>query len=224
MAEGHRDRLKRRFLNEGLRNFEDYQALELLLFYAIPRKDTSPLARDLIKHFGSFSAVLNASVDELKKVPGMGDAAATFLHLIPAVTNYYQTDQYRYRKQITSTREAGEYLRSQFVGRSNEATYLLCLDNARRILYSNFIQEGDVDHTLLSVRTVIEIVLRIGATSVIIAHNHPKDFARPSQSDISATHHLQVTLNALGIELIDHLLLSEDDYVSLRESGYLLTI
>ncbi|MBQ8599698.1 MAG: RadC family protein [Oscillospiraceae bacterium] len=218
MAEGHRERLKRRFLNEGLRNFEDYQALELLLFYAIPRKDTSPIARALIQRFGSFSAVLDAPLEELKKVEGMGDSSATFLKMLPAMSAYYMTDLCRFKKQITSTREAGEYLVPQFIGKTKESVYLLCLDKSGRILYGDFINEGTVDLSSLSPRMVAEVALRIGATGVILAHNHPRGFALPSNSDVSSTNELHRTLHALGIELLDHLIVAENDYISLQES------
>ena len=224
MAEGHRERLKRRFLKEGLNNFEDYQALELLLFYAIPRKDTSPIARELIKRFGSFSGVLSAPVDELKKVDGMGESSATFLSLVSAAGSYYLRDLCRYKKQITSTKDAGDYLVSQFIGLSNECVYLLCIDNGGRILHGDFISEGTVGLSSLSVRSVAEIALRVGAASVIIAHNHPRGFATPSSSDLQSTHILQKALQNLSIALLDHIILAENDYVSMAQSGMLLKL
>ncbi|MGN0664286.1 MAG: RadC family protein [Negativibacillus sp.] len=224
MAEGHRERLKKRFLKEGLSNFEDYQALELLLFYAIPRKDTSPIARALIKRFGSFSAVLDAPVEELQKVEGMGEASAVYLHLLPAMANYYMNDLCRYKKQITSTKEAGDYLKPQFIGKTNEMVYLLCLDSGGRILYGDFVNEGTVELASLPLRSIVEIVLRVGASSVILAHNHPRGFALPSREDITSTHALQQSLHCLGIRLLDHLIVAENDYVSLSESNQLLSL
>ncbi len=221
MAEGHRERLRNRFLKEGLQNFEDYQALELLLFYAIPRRDVSPLARMLIQRFGSFSAVLNAPVEELQKIPGMGEGSAAFLHLMPELCQYYRKDMIRFKKQICSLRDAEEYLLPQFTGMTTEAVYLLCLDNANRILYSDFIGQGTVDAAHLSVRAVVEIALRVGATSIILAHNHPRGFAIPSQSDIDSTLRIQISLHGLGIRLQDHLIIADEDFVSLRQSGIL---
>lgn len=218
MAEGHRERLKRRFLNEGLRNFEDYQALELLLFYAIPRKDTSPIARALIQRFGSFSAVLEAPLEELQKVDGMGESSATYLKILSAAAGYYMTDLTRFKKQITSTGEAREYLLPRFLGLTNECVYLLCLDKSGRILYGNLINEGTVDLSTLSPRTVVEIALRVGASRIILAHNHPRGFAIPSSDDIATTVELRTLLSTLGIELADHIVVSENDCVSMRES------
>ena len=221
MAEGHRERLKRRFLNEGLRNFEDYQALELLLFYVIPRKDTSPIARTLIQRFGSFSAVLEAPLEELKKVEGMGESSATYLKVLSAMSNYYMTDLTRFKKQITSTREARDYLLPRFIGLTNECVYLLCLDKSGRILHGDFINEGTVDISTLSPRTIVEIALRVGASRIILSHNHPRGFALPSSSDVASTLELKNLLETLGIELADHLIVSENDCVSLRESKIL---
>ncbi len=222
MAEGHRARLKNRFLKEGLQNFEDYQALELLLFYAIPRQDVSPLARELIRHFGSFSAVLNAPVEELRKIPGMGEGSAAFLHLLPQMSQYYINDLHRFKPQILSSREAGDYLLSRFFGRTAENVFLLCLDSANRILYSDFISKGSVDFAAISVRSIVEIVLRAGATGVILAHNHPHGFALPSQADISSTRSLQQALRSIGVELLDHIIVAEGDYTSMKESGEML--
>lgn len=221
MAEGHRERLKRRFLQEGLRHFEDYQALELLLFYAIPRKDTSPIARALIQRFGSFSAVLDAPLEDLKKVEGMGETSACFLKLLPAFSAYYLNDSCRFKKQILSTKEAGAYLTPQFIGCVNEKVYLLCLDKSGRILHGDFIHEGTVDFSSLSPRTVVEIALRVGACSILLAHNHPRGFALPSQDDINSTLQLRQTLDTLGIRLLDHLIIAENDYISMAESQLL---
>jgi len=221
MAEGHRERLKRRFLKEGLQNFEPYQALELLLFYAIPRRDTSPTARELIKHFGSFSAVLSAPVEELKKVDGMGESSATFLHLVGQCSGYYLADLSRYKKQILSTAEAGQYLLPRFIGKPQESLYLLCMDNSRRIVYEGLISEGSVDVAHIPLRSITEVILRSGATSVILAHNHPRGFALPSEADIRSTQQLHLLLHTLNVELLDHLIVAETDYVSMAESGLL---
>lgn len=224
MAEGHRERQKRRFLKEGLQNFEPYQALELLLFYAIPRKDTSPVARELIKRFGSFSAVLSAPVDELKKVDGMGESSATFLHLMGQCCSFYLSDLSRYKKQIMSTADAGQYLLPRFLGKAHESLFILCLDNSRRIVYEGMVSEGTVDVADVPLRSITEIVLRSNSTSVILAHNHPRGFATPSEADILSTKQLQMLLHTLNVTLLDHLIVAETDYVSMAESGLLMKL
>lgn len=223
MAEGHRQRQRRRFLAEGLTNFEPYQALELLLFYAIPRRDTAPIARALLERFGSFSAVLNAPVSELCKVEGMGEGAAAFLHLLPAAANYYMVDQNGYRKQILSTQDAVNHLLPRFVGVNQEQLYLLCLDNGARILFEGPLSQGTVDRSALPLRSITETALRVQASVILLAHNHPRGFAIPSQSDIQSTHTIQRLLFPLGIRLADHIVISDNDCVSMASSGQLLT-
>ncbi len=224
MAEGHRERLRRRFVKEGLRNFEDYQALELLLFYVIPRRDVSPLARDLIQRFGSFSGVLCASVEELEKVPGIGESAAVFLHLLSELYPYYLNDLHRYKRQITDPKDLEEHLAPRFLGLGKEVVYLICLDNSNRIIYSDFISKGNVNHTSIDIRTIAEIALRVESRSIIIAHNHPHGFAIPSEQDLVTTRQLQRSLHTLGIELLDHLIFADGDYVSLQQSGKMLEL
>ena len=137
------------------------------------------------------------------------------------MSNYYMTDLTRFKKQITSTREARDYLLPRFIGLTNECVYLLCLDKSGRILHGDFINEGTVDISTLSPRTIVEIALRVGASRIILSHNHPRGFALPSSSDVASTLELKNLLETLGIELADHLIVSENDCVSLRESKIL---
>lgn len=219
MAEGHRERLKKRFLNEGLTNFEDYQALELLLFYAIPRKDTSSIARKLLDVFGSFSAVINAPVDELRRVDGIGECTAVYIKLLNEFCSYYMNDTTRYKKQLVTLEEVGEYLKNKFIGLSVEKIYLLCVDDVNRILYGDFISEGSVNLSTFDTRTIIEICIRVGATGIFLAHNHPRSFALPSKDDLEVTRELEKALRVLNISLIDHLVIADNDYVSMRCSN-----
>ena len=131
---GHRERLKARFLEEGLDNFTDIQVLELLLFYAIPQKDTNPIAHELLDHFGSLSQVLEAPVEELKKVNGIKDNAATLLSLITQISRYYQVDCSQRVEVLTTLDACGAYLVPRFFGRSNETVFLLCLDAKCKVL------------------------------------------------------------------------------------------
>lgn len=224
MAEGHRGRLKYRFQAEGLSNFDPHTALELLLFYVIPRRDTNLIAHRLVDAFGSFSNVLDAPLEELQKVEGIGENTALFLKMIPQLSSYYLTDRAEVRRQIGSASEAGDYLLPRFIGKTNEQVYLLCMDNAGKILYGSFIHQGTVNFAALSPRTVAEIALRVGASRIIIAHNHPHGFAIPSKQDVSSTNALLRALQPLGIHLADHLIIANQDFVSLAESGCLSSL
>ena len=215
----HRKRLKERFLAEGLDNFTDVQALELLLFYAIPQKDTNPLAHALKNHFGSLSRVLEADVEELKKVPGIGDHAATLLALVTQLARFYQVDCAQRVEILTTLDACGAYLVPRFFGRTQETVFLLCLDAKCKVLCCKEIGEGSVNAASISVRKVVETALAAKATTVILAHNHPSGVAVPSMEDIQTTRRVAAALNAVEIHLADHIVVAEGDYVSMVQSG-----
>ena len=184
---GHRDRVKERFRQEGLDNFTDVHVLELLLFYAVPRKDTKELARTLLDRFGSFAAVLEASAAELEAVPGMGKNIATYLTLLTAAGRYYQVEKSRQDTILDSTDKYGHYLLQRYYGRRMETVYLLCLDAKCKVLGCQLVGEGDVNSANIPMRRMVEIALATNATTVILAHNHPSGLALPSYEDVITT-------------------------------------
>ena len=217
---GHRQRMKERFLSEGLDNFTDIQVLELALFYCIPQKDTNPIAHALLDHFGSLSQVLEASPAELQKVDGIGKNTATFLHLITQIGRYYLVDRVQ-RVEILSTIEAcGRYLVPRFFGRKVETVFLLCLDAKCKVLCCKEVGEGSVNSAGISVRRIVETALGANATSVVLAHNHPCGMALPSPEDIQTTRRVAAALNTVEIILADHIVVADDDFVSMVQSGY----
>lgn len=217
---GHRERLKQRFLEEGLDNFTDIQVLELLLFFAIPVKDTNPLAHALLDHFGSLSQVLEADVEELKKVPGIKDHAATLLALVTQLCRYYQVSSAQQNQVLTTLEDCGRYLVPRFFGRTKETVFLLCLDAKCKVLCCKEIGEGSVNSASISVRKVVETALAANATTVVLAHNHPSGIAVPSNEDIQTTQRIAAALYAVEIHLADHIVVAEGDYVSMVQSGY----
>ena len=217
--DGHRQRLKERFSREGLDNFDELQVLELLLFYCIPRVDTNPLAHRLLEHFGSLSQVLEATQPELEKVPGMGANAAVFLNLITAVGRYYLVNRSSQNTILDSTEACGNYLISHFYGRRNETVFLLCLDAKCKMLCCKEIGEGSVNSAGVPVRRVVETALGANATTVVLAHNHPSGIAVPSPDDVQTTHRLAAALDTVDIILADHIIVADDDFVSLVQSG-----
>ena len=217
--DGHRQRLKNRFLTEGMDNFEPVQVLELLLFYCIPRQDTNPIAHRLLDHFGSFGQVMEASPEELKKVPGIGDSVATFLPLVTSAGRYYNVACSKDVKILTDLTECGRYLVPKFFGRRNETVFLLCLDAKCKVLCCKEVGEGSVNSAAVPIRRIVEMALGENATSVVLAHNHPSGVALPSNEDVQTTRRLAMALNAVEITLIDHMVVAEGDYVSLRQSG-----
>lgn len=224
LHKGHRDRLKERFLLEGLDHFKDHAILEFLLFYAIPRRDTNEISHRLIQQFGSLSGVLDAPVEELCKVEGIGISSATLLAMIPDLCRVYLNDKYSTGELLNTTAKLGEYLRHKFIGRENETIMLLCLDNKCKPLRCEIIGEGTVDTVGVSPRRIVDLAVRVGATSVVLAHNHPKGFAIPSNKDVSMTKTLYQTLIAVGITLLDHVIVAQGDYYSMADAGVMTVV
>ena len=217
---GHRQRLKDRFRAEGLDNFDERHVLELLLFYCVPRQDTAPLAQRLLDHFGSLSQVLEASKEELEKVTGVGYNVSTLLTLMPEVFRYYLVNRTMNNVILNTTELCGNYLTQWFHGRRNETVFLLCLDAKCKVLCCREVGEGSVNSANISVRRIVELALGVNATSVVLAHNHPSGLAIPSDADILTTKRVAAALNVVEIQLADHIVVADDDFVSLAQSGY----
>ena len=217
---GHRERLKARFLETGLDSFTDVQALELLLFYAIPQKDTNPIAHALLDRFGSLSQVLDAPLEALKKVPGISDHSASLLRLVTELARFYQVDSAQRTEVLTSLDACGRYLVPRFFGRKVETVFLLCLDAKCKVLCCREIGEGSVYAASISVRKVVEAALSANATSVVLAHNHPSGVALPSADDVQTTRRIAAALSAVEVKLIDHIVVAEGDFISMTQSGY----
>ena len=217
--EGHRERLKQRLLEQGLDHFSEIQALEVLLFYCIPRRDTNPIAHALLDRFGSFAQVLEAPVEELRKVPGIGDGAAAYLHMIHEAGRYYQVSKGREATILKTLDQCGEYLVPYFHGRTVETVFLLSMDAKCKVLSCRQLGEGGINSAGLSLRKLVETALRAGASAVVLAHNHPSGLAIPSEEDIATTRRAAAALQAVEIQLADHVIVADDDYVSLRQSG-----
>lgn len=217
--DGHRERMKKRFLQEGLDGFTQIQALELLLFYCIPQKDTNPLAHTLLDRFGSLSQVLEAPVEELRKVPGVGEHTAVFLHLITEAGRFYLVNRSTQEKILPSLESCAEYMLPFFFGRKVETVFLLCLDAKCKALCCKEIGQGSVNAAGISVRRVVETALNAGATTVVLGHNHPSGLALPSAEDIQTTRRVALALSAVEIQLADHIVVADGDYVSMVQSG-----
>ena len=216
----HRQRVKQRFLGEGLDHFDEIHALELLLFYAIPQGDVNPLAHRLLDHFGNLHQVLEAPPEQLMAVAGIREHTAVLLGLVKGISQKYLIDYKVKPEQLMTRKECGSYLLDRFVGRRDETVMLLCLDAKRAPLACRVISEGSVNTAEVSVRKVMEAALAVNATTVVLAHNHPSGIALPSMEDIVTTRRVAMALDGVGIELEDHIVVAGRDYVSLRDSKY----
>ena len=220
--DGHRARLKRRFLEHGEQVFDDHQLLELMLFYAVPQGDVNPLAHRLINHFGSFAAVLDAKPEELMRVKGVGEHTALYLSMFPQVLRRYMASRSGGEERVCSAADAGEYLLPYFFGARNETAFLLCLDAKGKVLSCRFLAEGSLDQGGPQLppgggdRPGLD-----RASAVILAHNHVSGVAAPSEADVALTLALRPLLRSLGVHLLDHLVVADGDFVSMAQSGLL---
>jgi len=218
LHDGHRCRLKERFQNEGLDHFEKHQVLELLLFYCLPRQDTNPIAHKLLKQFKTVAGVLEASPAELKTVEGVGDSTAQFLHMIGEINRYCRIEEVEETK-LTSIAQCSDYLIPYFDNKRNEVVFLLCLDAKCRVISCKMVGEGSVNSAGVPIRRIVEMALEEGATSVVLAHNHPSGIAVPSGEDKATTIRLARALSAVEITLADHVVVADKDAVSMAQSG-----
>lgn len=219
--DGHRQRKKEQFRMHGLDAFADHEVLELLLYYAIPRRDTNPVAHRLMERFGSLDGVFSATVEELEEVEGMGKNAATLLALWMPLYRRVRTKPTAKEVILNSTEQAGRYFMDLFFGMRREELYEACLDAKGKLLACYRIAEGGVDAVNINTRRLVENALKCGASAVILAHNHPSGIALPSPDDNTTTLALWDALRAVGIPLIDHIIVADEDYVSLRDNGLL---
>lgn len=219
MHEGHRERLKNRFLTEGLDGFEQHQILELLLFYVIPRKDTNPLAHQLIARYGSLAGVLEADPKDLASTSGVGSNTAVLLSIIPSLARIYFKDKWGDKPILNSVSKAGEYTVPLFTGRNYETFYVICLDAQCRANYAAMVHEGSINEAPVYPRIIVETALRHQANSVILAHNHPGGSLKPSNADIEVTKRITVALGAISIRVVDHIVVAGDRYFSFADKG-----
>ncbi len=217
--DGHRERLRESFLEHGLSGMNDINALELLLFYAVPRRDTNTLAHALLRRFGTLDGVFAAPVEELCEVEGIGPYAASLLTLVPEIMKKSRLSRSREIRQIRSSDDAGAYLLPYFMNERDEVLYLLCLDSKRAVICCAEMGRGVVNTVDANIRRIVEKALKVKASSVIIAHNHPDGLALPSREDDLFTRSLHNALETVGIRLEDHIIVADEDYTSAADTG-----
>jgi len=219
--DGHRQRVRARFLNHGLDNFDDITALELLLFYARPQGDTNPLAHALLDRFGCLTSVLEASVSELTQVPGVGETTAALLKLIPAMARRYLIQKVSDDDVIDTPTRAGSFFMPYFLGAREERIYALFLDIRRRPMGCMELSRGVVSAVEMNARHLAAAALERNASFVMLAHNHLSGVALPSTEDEESTRRLAEALRLVGVILCDHIVVAGCDYVSMCECGML---
>ena len=218
MHEGHRKRMRGKFLQSGKDAFHEHEMLEMLLYYSNARGDTNPLAHTLIDKFGSFSGVLDASFEDLMQVKGVGENTAFLLKLIPAAAAVYMDDKFSDGKLILSSDDAFAFLRSKYIDVNVEISSALFLNRKGKLIKWAKIGEGSVISTAIDTRKLVEIALQCKATQIILCHNHPSGIAIPSRDDIFTTQNIVDALRSVNVKVVDHIIIAGNDYVSMAQS------
>jgi len=215
--ENHRQRVKDRFLRDGLLGFEDHQALEMLLFYAVPRRDTNALAHKMIKRFGTLHNLMNQDPQVVAKECGISLNTAVLIAMIVPMFNKYSMSRIEKRQPVSNSRKAGELAIKLMQGRRLESFYVICLNSDNRLITAELLSEGTVNETVIYMRNVVEIALKYGAYSVILAHNHPSGLLSASKSDIESTEAIVKLLESVDVKVMDHVIVAGEDYLSFSE-------
>lgn len=225
LHEGHRERAREEFLQHGFdQNTPPHKILELLLFYCVQRADTNPIAHELIAKYGSVAGVLDAPIEELAEFKGLSRRSATLIKMIMPIARRYLYDKSEQKPTFCSLDEIGKYILAQYIGETKEKIAVMCLDAKGSLISFDFLDEGDVSSVGLSMRDLAKTTLSGNATAAVLCHNHPNGIAIPSESDVSLTKEAADTLSKIGVQLIDHIIVGDTDFVSMAQSeqyGYI---
>lgn len=224
LHDGHRDRMKARFHKEGLENFDQHQVLEMLLFFGVHMKDTNDLAHELLNAFGSLYQVMEASYEDLLQIKGVTPNVATLICFSQQLARRYWVDRCDVGEIMDSSYKLGEYVKYKFMGERVESFLVISMDNRGKLLNCTRIAVGSVNVTNTSIRAVLHQALKDNATMVAVAHNHPNGHAYPSTADVNLTKELAEGLLLAEIRLLDHIIVSEDDYISMADTQALAPI
>lgn len=219
----HRKRLRERFKKAGAKGLHDYELLELLLTYAIPRKDVKPTAKDLLKRFGSLSGVLDASQKELEAVEGLGSISATLIRLVKEICSAYLSDRMKRKDVLSSPQAVVDFARAKLGGLPHEAFMVVYLNTKNEVIEHEIVHEGTIDRAVIYPRRIIEAALAHHAAGLILVHNHPSGHPEPSEEDKRLTRAIADAARPMDIKVIDHLIVGKDDYFSFREKHLLVS-
>ncbi|HIJ83149.1 MAG TPA: DNA repair protein RadC [Magnetococcales bacterium] len=222
MHVGHRRRLLNRLVNEGIDSFHDHEIIELLLFFSIPRRDTNKIAHHLINRYGSLSNVLDADFALLKQEHGIGDNSAYLLSSLPSIFRRYSLDKLnKSNKPLNDPDSSLNFVQPILATRTEEVFLLLSLDNQCRVISSNIVSEGTVNEAFVYPRHVVKEALKVNASNVIFAHNHPSGKSTPSKADLKLTDRLIAIFHAMDIKVLDHIIVARDGCFSFAREGIL---
>ena len=215
---GHREKVKNRYYESGMSGMPDHNILEFLLFFGIPQKDTNTIAHELINKFGTFSGVLEAKRSDLLSVKGMTENAACLITMILPIYKRYINDLNKKKRKFESTKEIVEFLRPLYLDTQNERIYVLCFDSQDRMIACRAASEGTRGSASFDCSTMASIVLEVKAKKVILSHNHPNGSLVPSNDDVRLTEQMRDFLSYLGVQLKDHIIITDKSYFSMLNS------
>lgn len=214
MGEGHRKRLRDKFLQSGFEGFHDYEIVELLLTLGTPRKDCKQIAKEAIREFGGLRGVLDASLDDLQKIKGIGPSNAFGIKLFQAVSERYSKEKLQDKILMSSAESIAEYLQKS-IGREKEEHFvMLSLDSRYNLIRVSEISLGSINASVVHPREVFKEAIKASAAQIVVAHNHPSGNPEPSPEDIALTRRLDDTARVIGIEMIDHIIVTSDNFYS----------
>lgn len=216
---GHRARLRTRLLEQGGDSLHDHELIEYLLALAIPRKDTKPLAKQLIAQYGGFSALLTADAESIARQPGMGDTSTAALKIVQAAALRLLNEPVRAQPVLASWQSLLDYLRADMAHLTIERVRTLYLNSKNMLIRDEVTSEGSVDQAAIYTREVIRRAMDLGATALILVHNHPSGDSAPSRQDIAQTRDIINAAKGFGISVHDHIIIGKDGFSSMRSAG-----
>jgi DNA repair protein RadC len=220
--EGHRNRLRKKFIDNGLESFSDHEALELLLFYGIPRRDVNVIAHKIIEDdFKSIVALFEAGPETIARTCGVSVNTAVLISLIIPLYKRYETAKWSGGVTLNSSKEACDYAKGLFIGATDEIMYMICMDSKNRVIYPVEIARGTIDKAPVYPRVIISKVLDHNAASIILAHNHPSGSVIPSHSDLQATSYIRDILEKIEVKVTDHIIVGGSSELSFAEKNIL---
>lgn len=218
LHKNHRQRVRSRYLAEGIKTMADHNIVELLLFYGVPYKDTNDIAHELVERFGNLNGILDAPVEELEKVAGIGENTAILIHLTRDIALKYSENKLTDKAILGTEERISSFLTMKYAGETRELVYMLFLDSHGRIARCVKVCEGSPESVQVDNRKIIEAALRLDACDIVLAHNHPNGFAVPSTADVRATQEVIPLLRAINVNLIDHMIIADGDCFSMAEN------
>ncbi len=216
---GHRQRLKEKFIHTGGEGLHDYEMLELLLTYALPRRDVKPLAKELIKRFDGLAGVLDASPEELEKIKTLGRGPAVLIKLAKTLTEQYMAAEMRSRDALSSPQAVLNFARAKLSGQPNEAFLCIYLNTKNEVLKHNIINQGTVDKAAVYPRRIIKEALDCHAAGLILVHNHPSGHCQPSPEDKALTDSIISVAKTMDIRVLDHIIVGRSGHYSFAEKN-----